>query len=286
MLQRSPSYIATMPSRDPIAETLARFLPEKLVYAVSRWRRVLAGMLFFRLARKWPALIKRLLMRGVRNELGPDFDVETHFTPNYDPWDQRLCLTPDGDFFAALREGRASIVTDHIERFTQTGIDLRSGEHLDADLVVSATGLEILLLGGIGLVVDGEAVDLSETLAYKGMMYSDVPNLVSTFGYTNASWTLKADLTAEHVCRLLDHMRRHGYGRVTPRRPDTEVVETPSLDFTSGYIQRALSRLPKQGARTPWRVHQNYVRDLLLFRFARVDDPALEFSPAGAAVRR
>ena len=285
MLQRSPTYIATMPSHDAIAETLIRFLPEKLVYAVSRWRRVLAGLLFFKLARRWPDLIKRLLLRGVRNELGPDFDVDTHFTPSYDPWDQRLCLAPDGDLFAALREGRASIVTDHIERFTETGIDLRSGEHLDADLVVSATGLEILLLGGIELIVDGEAVDLSETLTYKGMMYSDVPNLVSTFGYTNASWTLKADLTAEHVCRLLNHMRRHGYAQVTPRRPDTPVAEVPSLDFTSGYIERALSRLPKQGARTPWRVHQNYVKDLLLFRFARVDDPALEFRPAGAVVR-
>jgi cation diffusion facilitator CzcD-associated flavoprotein CzcO len=279
MLQRSPTYIATMPARDRIAEFLRRFLPERVAYALSRWRRVLFGMLFFHLARSRPGFMKRLLLRGVRRELGADFDVETHFSPAYDPWDQRLCLAPDGDFFAALRNGRASIVTDQIERFTDSGIDLRSGRHLDADVVVSATGLEILLLGGIELIVDGEPVDLSKTLTYKGMMYSDVPNLVSTFGYTNASWTLKADLTAEHVCRLLDHMRRHGYARVTPRRPDSSMEEAPALDFTSGYVQRALDRLPKQGARTPWRVHQNYVKDLFLFRFAHIDDPALEFAP-------
>jgi cation diffusion facilitator CzcD-associated flavoprotein CzcO len=279
MLQRSPTYIATMPSRDRIAEALRRFLPETIIYALSRWRRVLGGMLVFKLARSRPEFIKRLLLRGVRNELGPDFDVETHFTPRYDPWDQRLCLAPDGDFFAALRDGRASIVTDQIATFTESGITVRSGSHLEADIVVSATGLVILLLGGIEIVVDGVPVDLSETLTYKGMMYSDVPNLVSTFGYTNASWTLKADLTAEHACRLLDHMRRHGYARVTPRRPDSSMEAAPALDFTSGYVQRALDRLPKQGARTPWRVHQNYVKDLFLFRFAHIDDPALEFAP-------
>jgi cation diffusion facilitator CzcD-associated flavoprotein CzcO len=279
MLQRSPTYIATMPSRDRIAEILRRFLPERLVYALSRWRRVLGGMLFFKLARSRPEFVKRLLLRGVRTELGPDFDVESHFTPRYDPWDQRLCLSPDGDLFAALRDGRASIVTDRIDTFTETGIILESGARLDADVVVSATGLEILLLGGIELVVDGVPVELSETLTYKGMMYSDVPNLVSTFGYTNASWTLKADLTAEHMCRLLDHMRRHGYARVTPRRPNSAMDEVPALDFTSGYVRRALDRLPKQGARTPWRVHQNYVKDLFMFRFAGVDDPALEFAP-------
>jgi cation diffusion facilitator CzcD-associated flavoprotein CzcO len=168
-------------------------------------------------------------------------------------------------------------VTDEIETFTESGIALRSGKQLDAELVVSATGLEIQLLGGIDVIVDGEKIDLSDTLTYKGMMYSDVPNLFSTFGYTNASWTLKADLTAEHVCRLLDHMQRHGYSRVTPRRPDSSVAEMPALDFTSGYVQRALDRLPKQGTETPWRVHQNYVKDLFLFRFARVDDPSLEF---------
>jgi cation diffusion facilitator CzcD-associated flavoprotein CzcO len=287
MLQRSPTYIASMPSHDRIAETLGRFLPTKAVYALSRWRRIVFGMLSFKLARSRPEFMKHLLMRGVRHELGPYFDVATHFTPRYDPWDQRLCLAPDGDFFAALRDGRASIVTDHIERFTETGIDLRSGEHLDADLIVSATGLEILVLGGIELVVDGDPVDLSETLTYKGMMYSDVPNLVSTFGYTNASWTLKADLTAEHVCRLLDHMRRHGYDRVTPRRPSVAVEQLPALDFTSGYVQRALDRLPKQGSRAPWRVHQNYVKDLFVFRFAPVDDPALELrsAPAGHAAQ-
>ena len=277
MLQRSPTYVATMPARDRIAEWLRKVLPERAVYAISRWRRILFGMAFFLLARSRPDLTKRFLLRGVRNELGPDFDVEKHFTPRYDPWDQRLCLAPDGDIFAAIREGRASIVTDHIETFTETGIRLRSGEHLDADIVVSATGLEIQLLSGIDLIVDDEKVDLSSTLTYKGMMYSDVPNLASTFGYTNASWTLKADLTAEHVCRLVDHMQRHGYERVTPRRNDPSITEEPALDFTSGYVQRALDRLPKQGSEIPWRVNQNYVKDLFLFRFARVDDPALEF---------
>jgi monooxygenase len=202
-------------------------------------------------------------------------------TPRYRPWDERLCVAPDGDLFRAIREGRASVATDEIDTFTGTGIRLRSGAHLEAELVVTATGLVLKILAGVALVVDGEAVDLSKTLAYRGMMYSDVPNLASAFGYTNASWTLKCDLVAQHLCRLLEHMRRHRYVQVTPRRNDPTLREEPVLDFTSGYVQRALATLPKQGSKAPWRLHQNYVRDLVALRLGRVDDPALEFRAAG-----
>jgi cation diffusion facilitator CzcD-associated flavoprotein CzcO len=280
MLQRSPTYIAAQPTHDAIGNALRRALPDRAAYAATRWKNVLRSMFFYTLARRRPALFKRALRKEARRALGRDYPIDTHLAPRYEPWDERLCIVPDGDLFQAVRDGRASIVTDHIEAFTETGLRLRSGATLDADVIVTATGLNLRLLSGMTLVVDGEPVDLSRTMAYKGMMYSDVPNLASAFGYTNASWTLKCDLVAEHVCRLLNHMRAHGHARCTPRR-DPAVAEAPVLDFTSGYVQRALASLPKQGTRAPWRLHQNYVRDLVALRLGPVDDPALEFRAAG-----
>jgi monooxygenase len=273
MLQRSPTYIVSLPARDAMADALRRVLPEHVAYAAARWKNVLRGMFFYSLARRRPALTKRLLRRATRAALGPDYDVATHFTPRYEPWDERLCLAPDGDFFRAIREGRASVVTDTIESFTETGIRLRSGAHLEADM------------SGLTLVVDGEPVNLAKTTAYKGMMYSDVPNLASAMGYTNASWTLKCDLTAEHVCRLLNYMTRHGYSSCTPRVRDASMRTEPLIDLKSGYVRRALATLPRQGSRAPWRLYQNYVKDLFALRFGRVDEPELEFSaPANKTV--
>ncbi len=281
MLQRSPSYVAEQPGTDRIAAMLRSVLPAQIAYGATRWKNVLRSMFFYNLARTKPALFRRGLRKEQREALGPDFDIDTHFTPHYEPWSERLCVVPDGDLFHVLREGRASIVTDHIEAFDATGIRLRSGKHLDADIVVAATGLVLRLLHGVTLVVDGHVVDLARTMTYKGMMCSDVPNLASAFGYTNASWTLKCDLVAEHVCRVLNYMQENGYVQVTPRR-DASVEEMPVLDFTSGYVQRALPALPKQGNRAPWRLDQNYVKDLYTLRMRRVDDPALEFRKAGS----
>jgi monooxygenase len=277
MLQRSPTYVVRQPGEDRIANALRRIFGAKVAYVLSRWKNVVRQMFYYSLARRRPDLMKRIIRNGVRIALGEDYPVDTHFAPRYDPWDERLCIAPDGDFFYAIRSGRASVVTDQVESFTETGVQLASGEHLDADIIVAATGLQVELLSGMTLTVDGRPVALSETLSYKGMMYSDIPNLVSAFGYTNASWTLKCDLVAEHVCRLLNHMARRGLVQVTPRRNDPSMVEEPALDLTSGYIQRALPSLPSQGSKRPWRLHQNYVMDLLALRFGRVDEPALEF---------
>jgi len=279
MLQRSPSYVVSRPAQDIVANWLRRLLPARAAYALTRWKNVLFGMFFYKLARSRPDVFKRMLRKGVRHQLGEQYDIK-HFTPQYNPWDQRLCLVPDSDLFNAIRDGRATVVTDHIDSFTETGLLLKSGEHLDADIIVTATGLVLKLMSGLQLVVDGAPVDMSKTITYKGMMYSDVPNLASAFGYTNASWTLKCDLTAEYVCRVLKHMDRHGYAQCTPRVNDPELTEVPALDFTSGYVQRALHTLPRQGSKTPWRVHQNYVKDLSMLRFGRVDDGTMEFKAA------
>jgi cation diffusion facilitator CzcD-associated flavoprotein CzcO len=279
MLQRSPTYVVARPSEDRIANLFRRHLPARAAYALTRWKNVLLGMFFYHLARRRPGLFKGMVAKGVRQQLGEEY-ANRHFTPRYDPWDQRLCLVPDADLFRAIRDGRASVVTDHIESFTETGLRLMSGGHLDADIVVTATGLVLKLMSGLRLVVDGAPVDLSKTMAYKGMMYSDVPNLASALGYTNASWTLKCDLTAEYVCRLLNHMERRGYARCTPRVKGPEVTDEPIIDFTSGYVQRALHTLPRQGSKTPWRLHQNYVKDLSMLRYGRVEDGVMEFEAA------
>ncbi|SFO54177.1 Predicted flavoprotein CzcO associated with the cation diffusion facilitator CzcD [Variovorax sp. OK605] len=278
LLQRSPTYVVARPAEDPIANRLRRLLPAKLAYGLTRWKNVLLSMFFFKLARSRPERVKRLILGGVRQALGPGYDVATHFTPRYKPWDQRVCVVPDGDLFAALKAGTASMVTDHVDTFTARGIRLKSGRELEADLVVTATGLELQVLGGVQLGVDGIRVDPASIFNYKGMMFSDVPNLASSFGYTNASWTLKSDLTAAYVCRLLNHMERSGWTQCTPRNTDPALKPQPWLDFTSGYVLRAMARFPKQGARSPWRAHQNYARDLLSLRFGPVDDGVMKFS--------
>ncbi len=280
MLQRSPTYVVSRPAEDAFANWLKRHLPAMLAYTITRWRNVLMGMYFFNMSRKKPDKVKQYLIKMVRDELGQDYDVKTHFTPRYNPWDQRLCLVPDADMFAAIREGRASVVTDTIERFTPKGIKLTSGAELDADIIVTATGLKLITLGGMQVAVDGQPVDIARAMSYKGMMYSDVPNLASTFGYTNASWTLKADLTSEYVCRLLNHMDRNGYAQATPRRTDPTIEEEPWLDFSSGYVQRALSILPRQGNKRPWKLYQNYALDLVTLRYGKVDDGTMEFAKA------
>jgi monooxygenase len=221
--------------------------------------------------------VKKYLIDMVRKEVGPDYDVDTHFTPRYNPWDQRLCLVPDSDLFAALKDGKASVVTDTIDTFTSKGIKLASGTELDADIIVTATGLKLQLLAGLQVSVDGVVQNMSKTMSYKGMMYSGVPNLASSFGYTNASWTLKCDLTCEYVCRLINYMDRRGLSEARPHK-DASVEEAPWLDFSSGYVQRALDVLPKQGTKKPWKLYQNYALDLVSLRYGKVDDGTLQFS--------
>ncbi len=278
MVQRSPSYVVSLPSKDPVADFLRRALPAKPAYAIVRWKNVLLTMLSFELSRRRPSVMKRILRRWAAVQLPKGYAVDTHFKPRYNPWDQRLCLVPDGDLFRAIRDGRASVVTDRIVTFTERGLKLRSGDELEADLIVTATGLDLLAIGGIRLVVDGREIELSETMSYRGMMLSGVPNLAIVLGYTNASWTLKVDLTCEYVCRLLDHMEDHGYAQCVPGRPDPSVGELPFIDFTSGYVRRAAGRFPKQGSKAPWRLYQNYIRDILSLRLGRVEDGTLEFT--------
>lgn len=278
MLQRSPTYVVSRPSEDKVANDLRRWLPGKLAYDIVRWRNVLFGMYFFRMARRKPAAVKAGILKMVRAQLGPDYDVERHFTPTYNPWDQRLCLVPDADMFRQIRAGRATVVTDHIDTFTETGIRLQSGEELQADVVVSATGLVLEVWNGIEVNVDGRKVDASQTLSYKGMMYEGVPNMASAFGYTNASWTLKCDLTCEYVCRVLNHLKKTGTRQATPLNSDPTVQFVPWLDFSSGYVQRAMAKFPKQGNKAPWRLDQNYAKDLMNLRYARLDDGALRFA--------
>jgi monooxygenase len=288
MLQRSPTYIVAMPGRDPIANFLRRRFSDKTAYAITRWKNVALASLSYRLSRRRPQMMRTLIRRGVERQLPEGYDVDTHFKPRYDPWDQRMCLVPDGDLFKAIRKGTASVATDTIETFTETGVKLTSGEELEADVIIAATGLNLQPLGGMDLVVDGREVDLPEAMAYKGMMLGDVPNLAFTVGYTNASWTLKADLTSEYVCRLLRHMDKHGHRQATPAR-DAAVREEPFLDFTAGYVQRALHLFPKQGDRAPWRLRQNYPLDIRTLRHGAIDDGTMVFSspdrarrPAGA----
>ena len=276
MLQRSPTYVVNLPSKDKIADALRRHLPLKTAYTIVRWKNVLLQMFFYNLARKNPAFFKRMVFRGVKRQIGDDYAL-THFSPAYNPWDQRLCLVPDADLFKSIRSGKSSVVTDQIESFTENGIRLESGAELEADVIVTATGLNLRLMHGLALDVDGRSVEMSKTMTYKGMMFSDIPNLAAAYGYTNASWTLKCELTSQYVCRLLNYMDRFGYTKCTPRRTDPSVQEEPVLDFTSGYVQRALQSLPSQGSKAPWRLHQNYALDLIGVRFNDIDDGTMEF---------
>ena len=292
MLQRSPSYVTSLPDRDVVADALRRYLPGRLAHRLIAWKNVFVATAVFQLSRRFPDLVKRVLRWRLERQLPAGFDIDTHFTPEYDPWDQRLCLVPNNDLFRALRRGDATIVTDTIDTFTEDGIRLTSGRELPADVIVTATGLNMLMLGGVDLEVDGERVDVSETVVYKGMMLSGVPNFAFATGYTNASWTLKVDLVSDHLCRLLAHMDRHGYDEVRPVAPDPSVPLEPFIDLSSGYVQRARHLLPKQAARAPWQLHQNYVRDVALFRRGEVEDEALRFrrlpapGTAGAATER
>jgi monooxygenase len=284
MLQRSPTYVASLPARDPLADAIRRALPARMAGTVNRWMKALLTQGSYQLARRRPSLVRRALIGQLRRQLPDDFDVDTHFTPRYDPWDQRLCVVPDGDLFAALRDGSASVVTDHVERFTERGVLLRSGDELLADVVVTATGLDLLFLGGIELTVDGERVDPAHRLTYRGMMLEGVPNLATAIGYTNASWTLKCDLTCDYVCRLLNRLRATGLRQCTPVNRDPTLEPRPLLELTSGYVTRAMHRFPKQGSRDPWRLHQSFLRDYRDLRLRSVADPALAFSnrtPAG-----
>jgi monooxygenase len=283
MLQRSPTWVVSMPEQDVIANRLRTVLPATWAYRLSRWKNVLYMWFMYRLARRDPEFVKKGLLAQAAAHLGPGFDVATHFTPRYDPWEQRLCLVPDADLFVALREGRASVVTDQIETFTDTGIALKSGRRLEADLVVTATGLVMQTLGGIELSVDGRSIDLGQTLAYKGVMFSNIPNLAAVFGYINASWTLKADLICNWVCRLLNAMERRGARQVTPTVRDDGPAAPFVEHLSSGYVQRAIEHWPRQGRRLPWRVHQDYFRDWLSLKWSRIEDDALVFSSVPSA---
>jgi monooxygenase len=282
MLQRSPSYVVSLPGEDAIAKAARRLLPQRLAYSVARWKNVLITMAVFQLSRRRPRIVKALVRRAVQRRLPPGYDVDTHFNPRYNPWDQRMCLVPDGDLFEAISDGRASIVTDRIETFTERGLRLTSGEELEADLVVTATGLNLLALGGMEIAVDRRDVALPDTMGYKGMMLSGVPNLAIALGYTNASWTLKCDLTCEYVCRLLNHMDERGYVYCTPQNRDPSVKPEPFIDFNSGYILRSIDQFPKQGSKPPWRLYQNYARDIVALRRGSLEDGAMEFSRNGA----
>lgn len=277
MLQRSPTYVICMPRKDRLAEWLKQRLPAQRAYALIRWKNVLLGIGFYEFSRHYPDRARRFLVGKVRSALGDGFDTNTHFEPRYQPWDQRLCLLPDGDLLQAIRAGRVSVVTDALERFTEHGLALQSGRSLEADLVVTATGLELQFLGGASMQVDGATVDPARTMMYRGTMLGGVPNAAVSVGYTNASWTLKCELSCEYVCRLLNYMDAHGYSRCCPRL-DPTVPPHPLIDLTAGYVQRARQLLPVQGARSPWRLHQNYVLDRMVLRYRRVDEAAMAFS--------
>jgi monooxygenase len=285
MLQRSPSYILSLPDEDPIAERLRRLLPEGAAYTATRWKNVAQQSILYQACRKLPQRMRRTLTSLVKRQLPEGYDVDKHFSPRYNPWDQRLCLVPNGDLFKSIRNGNADIVTESIERFTETGIKLTSGEELQADIVVTATGLNLQLFGGAAISRNGVPVELHDTMAYKGMMLTHLPNMAFTIGYTNASWTLKADLVSEFVCRVLNYMDAKGFDTVEPQHPGNSVDERPLMDFTPGYVLRALDYLPKAGHVAPWRLKQNYLLDLRLIRRGKVDDEALEFTKHRAPVK-
>lgn len=284
MLQRSPTYIGSLPGVDPFAERANRLLPDRLAHVANRWKAIAFSTFQYQLARKAPAYMRKTLMTMAQRRLPQGYDVEKHFGPSYNVWDQRLCLAPDGDFFRTIRHGKADVVTDTIERFTKTGIKLTSGQELQADIIVTATGLNMQLLGGLTPTRNGEPFDLPSLMTYKGCMFSGVPNFAITFGYTNASWTLKADLVSEFVCRVLNYMDAKRFDIVEPQRPGEDVEELPFMDFSPGYFQRAVHILPKSGSRAPWRLKQNYFFDMRTIRRGKIDDEGLRFTKKSAKV--
>jgi monooxygenase len=279
MLQRTPSYVISVPQFDPMVRLLNKFLPAMTVYNISRARNNFITQMIFKLSRKYPNAMRKFLLKQVKVQVGPNFDMK-HFTPPYNPWDQRLCAVPNGDMFKVLKKGKASVVTDHIDRFVDKGILLKSGQTLEADIIVTATGLNLRLFGGMAMTVDGAPVDMSQRISYKGLMFSDLPNMSNTLGYTNASWTLKADLIAEYVCRLIKHMDQTGTRIAMPRR-DANVQPAPLLDMTSGYVARAESHLPKGADRAPWKLFQNYAMDMEQLRKGKLEDGVMTFTRAG-----
>ncbi|KUM68119.1 flavin-containing monooxygenase [Streptomyces griseorubiginosus] len=284
MLQRSPSYVLPVPRRDPIANTLRRLLPETVAYGISRRLNTKRQRLILAASRRYPRQMRRLIRKLNARALPAGYAVDTHFNPRYNPWDQRLCVVPDSDLFKAISSGAASVVTDRITRFTEHGILLESSNELEADIIVTATGLNMLPFGGIALHVDGQAVDLHDHFIYKSMMVSDVPNFAFALGYTTNAWTLKVDLVADHLCRLLAHMDRHGYATVTPVADDPSLTGRPFLDMDTAYINRAMHLFPQQGSHGPWTVSQDYALDRARLGTGPVEDPALRFT-ATKAVR-
>jgi cation diffusion facilitator CzcD-associated flavoprotein CzcO len=278
LLQRSPTYMLSWPTDDRVARVLRRLFPLRIACELSRWQYVLIMMIFFQLSRRWPAMVKRWLIGRVRKELGPDFDIASHFTPAYKPWDQRICLVPDGNLFRAIRAGTTSVVTERIAHFTEKGIALESGNELEADLIVTATGLKLRMVGDVEIEIDGVRTEIANSLQYKGVMFSGIPNLASCFGYTNASWTLKADLVTGYLCRLLRHMDKKGMRQCLPRLDGGAMATEPFVDFSSGYFARAADKFARQGTRWPWKLHQNYALDIARLRFGRIDDGTLMFS--------
>ncbi len=283
MLQRSPTYIISQPDQDPWAAKL-KWLPDDKAYTVIRWKNVVQQSVVYQACQRWPQRMRKILMGLVKRQLPEGYDVEKHFGPRYNPWDQRLCLVPNGDLFRTIRRGKTEVVTDTIERFTATGIKLDSGRELPADIIITATGLNLQLFGGAPGTIDGQAVDLTQTMAYKGMMLSGLPNMAYTIGYTNIGWTLKADLVSEFVCRLLNYMDANGFDTVVPEHPGSDVDERPFMEFTPGYVLRSLDQLPKQGSRIPWRLNQNYLLDVRLIRRGKVADEGLRFAKQPAAL--
>jgi cation diffusion facilitator CzcD-associated flavoprotein CzcO len=284
MLQRSPSFYLSLATRDPLDDLLRKLLPARAANVAIRRKNIRMSVAVYQLCRRYPARMRKLLRDGAAKRLPAGYDVDTHFNPAYQPWDQRMCMVPDGDFFKAIRSGKASVVTDHIESFTPAGIRLRSGAELEADVIVAATGLSLLPLGGIGLTVDGQPVKVPERVAYKGMMLEGVPNLAFAIGYTNASWTLKVDRVSAYVSRIMAFMADRGYASVTPRLPPGGMATSPFIEMTSGYFERARQLLPRQGERAPWRLRQHYFKDAGLYR-GPLDEKNLEFREAAALVR-
>lgn len=278
MLQRSPSYILAIPTEDRVAALLRRVLPEWAAHRLIRWKNILVSMYFYQVCRRAPQRAKEFIRRGLARALPPEIPIDVHFQPRYEPWDQRVCFVPDGDLFRSLRSGQASVVTDDIARFTSHGVLLKSGQELPADIIVTATGLKLLAAGGIALDIDGTTVEIGKCLTYKGLMLSNVPNLAVSVGYTNASWTLRAELSCRYLCRLLRYMDRHGYTRCVPRLAASSRAARPLLGLKSGYVQRGSDQFPKQGPNSPWVLYQNYVLDLLSLRFGRLNDGTLKFS--------
>ena len=277
MLQRSPTYVVTAPDEDKIATLTNKILPSKMAYSVSRWRKILVQRLNYALARKYPKFMKKLILAGVKKEMGKDYDLK-HFYPSYNPWDQRICLVPNSDLFNSIKEGKSEVVTEEIETFTKEGITLKSGDKLQADIIISATGLNMKQMGGVTVIVDGATINFADTVAYKSVMFSGIPNLSLAFGYTNASWTLKCDLTNQYVCKLINHMDKHGYSSCTPTIKDKDMELLPFLDFTSGYILRYLDELPKSGTKGPWKLKHNYIHDRMTLNRSKLADECMVFA--------